>query len=331
MSTVLTNSNALAFLACPWDHTGLRTDDDGLTCEHGHKFDVEQGIPVFIDNPRREVVPRNMEPCQRSDPRSSIDPFVDDWVVNTNGNLYWRSRGRLRRYPIPKWPFGSGEGRLLVDVGCSWGRWTIAAGRAGFSPIGVDVHIDALAAGGRVSRQIGVQADYLCSDADHLPFKSESVDLVFSYSVLQHLERSLVIRFFKEVARVLRPHGTCLVQLPNVFGLYSIVQQAKRGFRDARLGTFEMRYWSRASIRQAVEEAGLRNLTIRTDGFFTQNPQISDLDMLSLEGKLIVLASNAGRRAAAILPFLTRLADSLWIEAQAPAIRQSIPSLLPGV
>jgi hypothetical protein len=28
---------------------------------------------------------------------------------------------------------------VLVDLGCNWGRWCIAAGRMGFLPVGVDV------------------------------------------------------------------------------------------------------------------------------------------------------------------------------------------------
>ena len=308
-------SSFLQLLACPQDHSRLRADADNLVCEHQHRFNVEGGIPILIGNPRREPTPGNMGPCQ-IDPGASTDPFVNDWLVNTNGNLYWCTRGRLRRYPIPLWPLSNGEGRLLVDVGCSWGRWTIAAARAGFRTIGLDVHIDALAAGTRVSRQMDVGADYVCSCADRLPFQSASIDFVFSYSVLQHLERSIVIRFFEEVSRVLKPKGVCLVQLPNAFGLRNMFQQAKRGFREGRSGTFEMRYWSLKAIRQAVEMAGLKNMAIRADGFFTQNPQLSDLDLLSLKGKLIVLGSNAGCKIAAMLPAVTRLADSLWVEAR---------------
>lgn len=314
----LINGDLIAVLACPVDHSVLTFNEVELVCENGHFFRLEQGVPIFSENPRRELVPQNMKACQYSGAQSSIDPFVNDWLVNTNGNLYWAARGRLPRYPIPDWPFGEGDGKLLVDVGCSWGRWSIAAARKGYRPIGLDVHIDALAAGERVSRQLGNQVLYLCGDADRLPFKSKSIDLVFSYSVLQHLERSLVIRFFKEVCRVLKPGGLCFVQLPNKFGLYSMVQQAKRGFREARIGSFEMRYWSIASIRRTIKKAGLRNRLIRADGFFTQNPQFSDLDLLSYHGKLVVLASKVGCEAAKLLPILTRLADSLWVEVQAP-------------
>lgn len=305
-------------LACPADHTDLQIQNGRFTCDRGHQFAVEQGIPVLTDEVRREAIPGNMEHCQSQNQDDSVDPFVSDWLVNTNGNLYWGARGRLRRYPIPNWPFAGGSGQVLVDVGCSWGRWSIAAARAGYNPIGLDVHIDALAAAGRVSRQLGVQANYVCGDIEHLPFQVRSIDVLFSYSVLQHVDRAKVLGFFRECSRVLKPQGLCIVQLPNVFGLYNILLEAKRGFRDAKLGTFEMRYWSKTGIRNAMESAGLHDLEILADGFFTQNPQFSDLDMLSPAGRLVVLASHAGRRAAGVLPVLTRMADSLWIKARAP-------------
>ena len=209
-----------------------------------------------------------------------MDPFVNDWIVNTNGNLYWSSRGKLPRYPIRSGRFPremerrsstldvAGDGGVLPqrarDIApsvwtCTLMRWRLA---------------------GRVSKQLGVRAYFVCSDADHLPFRSQSVDLVFSYSVLQHLERSIVYRFFGEVSRVLKPGGMCLVQLPNRFGVVSVLQQLRRGFREARTGTFEMRYWSRREIEEAVRGAGLSTPHVRADGFLSQNPQTSDADIL---------------------------------------------------
>jgi len=311
----------LHILACPCDHTALRASGNALVCQHDHRFASEQGVPVFTDHPRREPVPLNMLPCPQVPPdgtdSSHIDPFVNDWIVNTNGNLYWRVRGRLPRYPIPRWPFGGGEGEVLLDIGCSWGRWCIAAARARFQPIGLDVHIDALAAAARVSRQLNVDSNFVCSDVDALPIASRSVDCVFSYSVLQHIDKMKVRHAFNEIARVLKPGGRCIIQLPNTLAPLSFLQQLKRGFRDAQPGTFEMRYWSRREIMESLGDAGLHDIQIHTDGFFSQNPQLSDLDLLTFGGKLVVVASYAGRKAANALPILTRVADSLWIEAQA--------------
>src|ERR1700686_2136713 len=162
-ATISLTPEIMDVLACPWDHTGLRLYEGALICERNHRFGFETGIPIFTDAVRREPVPLNMPICQHFNPDGSIDSFVNNWLVNTNGNLYWRARGKLLRYPIPHGPFVQGEGRLLVDVGCGWGRWSIAAARAGFRAVGLDVHIDALAAAFRVSRQLGCETDYLCA------------------------------------------------------------------------------------------------------------------------------------------------------------------------
>jgi 2-polyprenyl-3-methyl-5-hydroxy-6-metoxy-1,4-benzoquinol methylase len=309
------NAEVLQVLACPFDHSNFRIEDNSLVCRNKHRFAIENGIPVLTDHPRRELVPHNMEACRRKNEQSPIDPFVDDWLVNTNGNLYRNARGRLQRYPIPTWPSVSGQGKTLLDIGCGWGRWTMSAARAGFRAIGLDVHLDALAAAQRVADQIAAPSKYVCSDADQLPFLPGGIDVVYSYSVLQHLEKTKVMRSFKEISRVLKPGGFCLIQLPNTFGIFNLLRQVKRGFRQARPDSFEMRYWSRANVRQAIEEAALNGLNIRADGFFSQNPQLSDLDLLTIGGKLIVLTSHVGRRATAIAPFLTMIADSWFIEA----------------
>ena len=307
---------------CPLDRGGLRVQGETLVCEQGHSFPIEGGIPIFTDAVRREPVPKNMEAAPQGNGQGgAVDVFVNDWLVNTNGNLYKGARGRLKRYPIPEWPMAraAAPGKIVVDVGCSWGRWSVAAARAGCFPVGLDVHIDALAAAQRVAGQLGVETAQVCGDIEKLPFGSGSVDIVFSYSVLQHIDRQKVKRFFGEAARVLKPGGTIFIQLPNAYGLYSIVRQAKRGFRDAAPGTFEMRYWTCGGIRGAIEKAGLRDLRLRADGFFSQDPQLSDLDLLSSAARLVVLASHAGKRMADAMPPLVSFADSLWVEAQAPA------------
>src|SRR6516165_3546783 len=105
-------------LACPCDHKILQSVGGNLICPNGHRFMIENGIPVFLEHPRRELIPSNMGRCKRENEHSEIDPFVDDWLVNTNGNLYWKARGRLKRYPIPAWPSVTGENKVLLDIGC---------------------------------------------------------------------------------------------------------------------------------------------------------------------------------------------------------------------
>jgi 2-polyprenyl-3-methyl-5-hydroxy-6-metoxy-1,4-benzoquinol methylase len=304
-------------LWCPMHDAALTCAEVHLICRAGHEILVEDGVPVFAEQPRREPKPLNMPPLAERIAPGAVDAFVDDWIVNTNGNLYWRVRDRLPRYPIPRWPAREVKrsGEMLVDIGCSWGRWSFAAARAGFAVWGVDVHLDALWAAQRVARELGLAADFACSDAAHLPFRPASIDFVFSYSVLQHLEKQAVRDVLKGIARILRPGGTCVVQLPNTFGLMSVLRQARRGFRQAAPGTFEMRYWTRAEIGQAFHGAGFGRVRFRAEGFFLQNTQREDVDLLSARGAAAVRLSCAMRDAANRVPPLNRLADSLWIEA----------------
>jgi ubiquinone/menaquinone biosynthesis C-methylase UbiE len=309
-------------LACPLDGTKLHQSKGGLACEREHEFAIEEGVPIFAAKPRREFLPGNMPPCDiRAD--GQMDRFVNNWIVNTNGNLYWRVRGRLPRYPVPCWPFEAGEGKMIVDLGCGWGRWCLAASNAGFDPVGVDIHLDAVQAATRVFLQMSKQARFLCADIERLPIRSESVDCVFSYSVLQHLDREKVAAILREAARILKSGGGLCIQLPNTAGLYSTVQQMRRGFREAKSGTFEMRYWSRRQIRETLKKAGFQNIEIAADGFFSQNPQLTDLDLLSAAGKFVVSVSHAVCVVSRAFSPLVGLADSLWVRARKPETLRS--------
>jgi SAM-dependent methyltransferase/uncharacterized protein YbaR (Trm112 family) len=314
----LHNFELRKILACPLDHARLQSVGGALICPSGHQFMIEAGIPVLTEHPRRELVPNNMGRCRRENEYSEIDSFVDDWLVNTNGNLYWKARGRLKRYPIPIWPSVVGKGKTLLDIGCGWGRWTMSASQAGFRSIGMDIHLDALLAAIRVAARIGAFSEYVCGDPETMPFLSATVDVVYSYSVFQHMEKEKVKSIFKEIFRILTPGGFCLIQLPNTFGMFNLMRQAQRGFRRPRPDSFEMRYWSLGELRQAIKLAGLSCLSTRADGFLSQNPQMSDLDLLSTTGKLIVRVSHLGCKAADVLPFLIRVADSWYIQAYRP-------------
>jgi SAM-dependent methyltransferase len=301
-----------AILSCPFDRSDLRQVDGRLDCGQGHSFEIEQSVPVLAIMPRREPKPRNMGPCI-AEPSSLVDPFVNDWIVNTNGNLYWRVRGHLPSYPIPRWPFEAGRARVLVDLGCGWGRWCISASHAGYVPIGVDIHLDAVQAARRVSLNSGSPGTFLCSEIDALPLRDATVDLVFSYSVLQHIERDKVRRVLAESWRVLKPGGTIVIQLPNAFGPFNILRQIRRGFREARIDSFEMRYWSPRQIRDLFRDSHFDEVKLSADGFFSQNAQISDLHLMSIFRKLVVLASYAMSRVANIFSPLRLTADSLWV------------------
>jgi SAM-dependent methyltransferase len=240
-----------------------------------------------------------------------VDEYVRQAILKTHGNLY---RGvRLTRYPIPAFPLDPGAGRSLLDIGCNWGRWTIAASRAGYRATGVDPTKKAVAAARRVARQLGVGAEYVVGDARQLPFADGSFDVVFSYSVLQHLSKPDVRLAAGEIARVLRPGGTAWMEMPTARGPLNLVRQAARGFSEGTGG--DVRYWTLAELRETFGAIG--PVELLADGFLTINPQVSDLDLLPMHARLVVRVSDALRRASLRAPVLVRFADSVIVRARA--------------
>jgi SAM-dependent methyltransferase len=159
-----------------------------------------------------------------------IDPIVSFLVGATNGIAYKHLRGRLSDYPIPELRLPTANGKVLLDVGCNWGRWCIAAARLGYVPIGVDPSLGAVLAAKRVAAQLGLYIQLVVGDARFLPFPSDSMDFAFSYSVLQHFARADAISAVKEIGRVLKTGGMSLVQMPTVCGVRCLYHQARGNF-----------------------------------------------------------------------------------------------------
>ena len=129
----------------------------------------------------------------------------------------------------------------------------------------------------RVSGSLDIRARYVCGDARFLPFRDASFDAIFSYSVLQHLAETDVELVLQEVARVLRPGGVSLIQMPNRAGVRCFYHQARRGFR-APTG-FEVRYWSMRSLHETFGRlVGESSATV--DCFFGLGLQKADMDLM---------------------------------------------------
>lgn len=131
-----------------------------------------------------------------------VDEHVRASLIKTHGNLY---RGaRLTRYPIPPFPLPPRDGRTLLDLGCNWGRWTIAAARAGYRPTGIDRGKKAIRTAQRVAEQLGIEAEYVLGDVRELPFPDRSFDAVVALDLLEHVPPADRPRALSELRRVTR-------------------------------------------------------------------------------------------------------------------------------
>ncbi|MBI1883151.1 MAG: methyltransferase domain-containing protein [Chlamydiae bacterium] len=311
-------------LACPRDRAELtRERCDQLVCSNGHRYPLIDDIPIMLINeaePTHRYCSQTFEKMRNRneiqnvfDASTEVDSFVQSEIVGTCGSMYQHLKGRLKRYPIPKLRgLDFGEGKYLLDIGCNWGRWCISAAQSGYVPIGIDPCLDAIRAAYRVSHQLGVSAIYLVADARYLPFRSDSFDVVFSYSVLQHFDKEIVSQCLSEISRVLKIQGKSLIQMPNKFGLRQLFNQIKTGFRER--GHFPVRYWSPGELIKLFNRC-IGPSQISTDGFFSLNVQGSDKDLLPFLYRRIIDTSEFFRELSQRVSFLKYIADSLYINS----------------
>lgn len=332
-------------LACPRDREQLSLLDDGLVCVSGHHYPVVEGVPVMLVEEVEEtleVISTSLaaartvrgkamgreslyvETLSISDEErkgvlrlaaaknNALDPVVSYLVAATNGMMYRHLIGRLQAYPIPELPLPNGDGHQLLDIGCSWGRWCIAAARKGYMPVGLDPSLGAVMAARRVAAQFGVQARFIVADARRLPFKDEVFNTVFSYSVIQHFSYEDARQAISELARVLCPKGTCLVQLPNAFGCRCLYNQVRRGFREAT--GFEVRYWTPRRLRETFE-ALVGKTTLSADCYFGIGLQRSDTCLMPFLKRNVIRASELGKKLSQRFGFLALLSDSMWMKS----------------
>lgn len=333
-------------IVCPRDHLPLKCEDGNLVCQRDHHYPVVDGMPVLLldDVPQTmRVADASLQRARCDDVRDaraphlyleslgigeeeksalvkfasehsapSVDPVVQYILLATNGHLYGSHRGRLESYPIPDIRLPPGHGKRLLDVGCSWGRWSVAAGRKGYDVIGLDPSLGAVMAARRVHRQLGLTAHFVVADARYLPFPRSAIDIVFSYSVLQHLSDEHVEGCLREAHRVLRPGGICCVQMASAFGLRSLYHQMRRGFRAAK--RFEVRYRTPYALRRLFDR-WVGKSRIEVDCYFGLGLQAADAWMMTFAERCLIYSSELLRRMSQVVAPLKYLADSLYLRA----------------
>lgn len=169
-------------LVCPRDRGKLEAVSGRLECEQGHRYPIVEAIPVMLFDDGAAPHPAlraSLAQVERLEAGETVDQvfqnyetvgrevdgFVQNEIPYTCGTLYFSVQNHLTRYPIPELRLSENSGERFLDVGCGWGRWTIAAEKKGYKAVGVDPSLESLLAAARVARQLGVEPLYVAADS----------------------------------------------------------------------------------------------------------------------------------------------------------------------
>jgi SAM-dependent methyltransferase len=95
----------------------------------------------------------------------------------------------------------------------------------------------------QIARERGI--DVIRADARELPVRTESMDLVTAFDILEHIEEDYLAA--AEITRVLRPGGTALIAVPADMALWSA--------HDTAVG--HVRRYTRGTLADVIVKGGL--------------------------------------------------------------------------
>jgi len=337
----------LQMLACPVTGGPLRQDGGSLVSQAGARYPVIEGVPVLLVDDveqtlhvarasldRAKGVPGiadtrapdlYLETLGISDDQKDLSAriynangsrtaVISSIIAATSGYAYVHlitERG-LSDIPIPRLPLPPGNGARLLDVGCNWGRWSIAAARRGYRPVGIDPSLGAVLDAKDLCQQLGVDAYFVVADARFLPFQPDVFDDAFSYSVLQHLSEEDAQAALASIAGATRSGGTVKIQMAAKYGVRSLQHQAKRRFAPPK--GFQVRYWTVPSLLEAYTRL-VGPTRVSVDCYFGLGWQFSDWAYMRPLHKPILLGSEILRRLSQFLPPMRYVADSVFLHA----------------
>lgn len=143
---------------------------------------------------------------------------------------------------------GLAPGCLVLDVGCGGGDVTAALGAMGCRAAGFDIHLPTL----RRAKAEHPGEALFAADAQNVPLADASVDALFSFSVLQYVDRA---RALAECSRVLRPGGRFAIVENLRWNPVSVMYRLRQRLRGHRPADHQRPHahleWSRRSGYEA--------------------------------------------------------------------------------
>lgn len=251
---------------------------------------------------------------------------VQQQVAATNGVHYIDRIGKLKGYPAFELPVEQVKGnKIMLDIGCGWGRWVTGAAKKGYIPVGIDLRQEFCVTARQTLAQQGFSGYTLVADLKNLPFKPNVFDLVWSFSVIQHTHQKRLLACLQHIYRILKPNGFTKLEFPNKNGIRNKRGPARKFAAEAAdYNSWCVRYYTPDEYKTMMQPV-FGNFKYTVHSLLGIGILKEDLRYVSFKNKLIVLLSLFGTGLSKLLPFLKRYADSIYVEmiAQKTALQTS--------
>ena len=144
-----------------------------------------------------------------------------------------RERYRLEPYIHGFARYADGTGKDVLEVGVGMGADHLMWARAHPASLsGIDLTPRAVAFTRERLAKEGLVSDLRVGDAEHLPFASESFDVLYSWGVMHHSPDTQAC--FKEACRVLRKGGVARIMVYHTWSIVGLMLWMRYGLLAGR-------------------------------------------------------------------------------------------------
>jgi len=104
----------------------------------------------------------------------------------------------------------------VLDLGCGYGRYIGMINKYAQTTVGLDISQRWL----NYAKQKYPNLKFVLGDACKIPLKDEVFDIIVTIGLFEYVNRDVVI---KEIYRVLKPEGVCIISVPNKYSAFRMV------------------------------------------------------------------------------------------------------------
>jgi len=132
-------------------------------------------------------------------------------IINGENEEWWKKPSIESYYLVNRW---KGQNKKdFLDLGCGLGRHSILFGKNGFNVYCFDISENAIDRTRKWAEEEKIECNYKIGDMLELPYKDESIDVIYSRNVISHTDTEGVNKIINEIKRVLRKNGECYLTL----------------------------------------------------------------------------------------------------------------------
>jgi SAM-dependent methyltransferase len=121
----------------------------------------------------------------------------------------------------------------VLEIGVGLGTDLVQFARAGAMCHGIDITDRHLELTARNFALRGLDVELKKCDATHIEYPDDSFDVVYSFGVIHHIPDAPAV--VREIRRMLKPGGKCLIALYHTYSLFHLFMVVVRGLLLGRL------------------------------------------------------------------------------------------------